>query len=45
MRLVLATSNAGKQRELDSLLAPFGYELLLQSSLGIEAPEESDERS
>jgi XTP/dITP diphosphohydrolase len=41
MRVVLATSNPGKQREFQSLLAPLGYEVLLQSSLGIEAPEET----
>jgi XTP/dITP diphosphohydrolase len=41
MRVVLATSNPGKQREFHSLLAPLGYEVLLQSSLGIEAPEET----
>jgi XTP/dITP diphosphohydrolase len=41
MRVVLATSNPGKQRELQSLLAPLGYEVLLQSSLGIDAPEET----
>ena len=41
MRVVLATSNPGKQREFQSLLAPLGYEVLLQSSLGIAAPEET----
>ncbi len=41
MQVVLATSNPGKQRELQSLLAPLGYEVLLQSSLGIAAPEET----
>jgi XTP/dITP diphosphohydrolase len=41
MQVVLATSNPGKQRELQVLLEPLGYQLVLQSSLGIEAPEES----
>jgi XTP/dITP diphosphohydrolase len=41
MRVVLATSNPGKQREFQGLLAPLGYEVLLQPSLGIEAPEET----
>ena len=41
MRLVLATANAGKQRELGALLAPLGYEVVLQSTLGIEAVEET----
>jgi XTP/dITP diphosphohydrolase len=40
MKVVLATANPGKQREFQSLLAPLGYELLPQSSLGIDAPEE-----
>jgi XTP/dITP diphosphohydrolase len=34
-RVVLASANAGKQREFAALLAPFGIELLLQSALGI----------
>jgi XTP/dITP diphosphohydrolase len=41
MRLVLASSNAGKLRELDALLRPFGYELVRQSELGIESPPET----
>jgi XTP/dITP diphosphohydrolase len=40
MKLVLASNNAGKLGELQTLLAPLGVELLLQSSLGVpEAPE------
>lgn len=38
--LVLATGNRGKARELQALLGP-GFELLLQSDLGIEAVEET----
>lgn len=39
-RTVLASSNAGKLRELTALLAPFSLELIAQSALGIEpAPE------
>ena len=41
MQVVLATANAGKQRELAALLAPLHIELLLQSTLGIGAIEET----
>ncbi len=41
MKLVLASANAGKQREFDALLAPLGIELLLQSTLGIDSIEET----
>jgi XTP/dITP diphosphohydrolase len=41
MRLVLATANRGKQREFATLLAARGYELLLQSELGIDSPAET----
>jgi XTP/dITP diphosphohydrolase len=40
-RLVLATGNAGKQRELAALLEPVGYELLRQTELGVESVEET----
>ena len=40
-RVVLATGNAGKQRELAALLAPCGFELILQTTLGIEPVEET----
>ncbi|MGA8705804.1 MAG: RdgB/HAM1 family non-canonical purine NTP pyrophosphatase [Steroidobacteraceae bacterium] len=40
-RLVLASGNAGKQREFALLLAELGIELVLQSSLGIAAAEET----
>ena len=39
--IVLASSNAGKLKELDLLLRPFGYELKLQSELGIDDAEET----
>jgi XTP/dITP diphosphohydrolase len=41
VQVVLATSNAGKQRELQALLAPLGYRVLLQSQLGVDAPAET----
>lgn len=40
MKLVLASNNAGKLKELQDMLAPLGVELLPQGALGIgEAPE------
>jgi XTP/dITP diphosphohydrolase len=41
LKLVLASANAGKQREFAALLAPLGLELLLQSALGIGSVEET----
>ena len=41
MKVVLATGNAGKQREFAALLAPLGLELVLQSALGIVPAEET----
>ncbi|HEX4023733.1 MAG TPA: RdgB/HAM1 family non-canonical purine NTP pyrophosphatase [Steroidobacteraceae bacterium] len=41
MRVVLATANRGKQRELAALLAPLGLELDLAADLGIASPEET----
>jgi XTP/dITP diphosphohydrolase len=41
VRVVLASSNSGKLRELGSLLAPFGFDLVAQSTLGIETPAET----
>jgi XTP/dITP diphosphohydrolase len=41
VQLVLASANAGKQREFAALLAPAGIELLLQSALGIDSVEET----
>ncbi len=43
VRLVLASGNAGKLRELSALLAPRGFELVTQSSLGVPSPEETGE--
>ena len=38
--LVLASNNKGKLAELETLMAPLGFELISQTSLGIEeAPE------
>lgn len=40
MRVVLASGNAGKLKELRALLAPLGIELIAQGELGLEgAPE------
>lgn len=41
MKAVLASSNAGKLRELAAILAPLGYELISQSALGIDTPPET----
>lgn len=41
MRVVLASSNKGKLRELSALLAPLGYDVIAQSSLGIDTPPET----
>lgn len=35
MKLVVATRNAGKRRELEALLAPLGYELLTLDEAGV----------
>jgi XTP/dITP diphosphohydrolase len=40
-RLVLASANPGKLRELEALLAPLGFELIAQSALGIDSPPET----
>jgi len=39
-RLVLASSNAGKLREFEALLAPLGMEVVPQASLGVTEAEE-----
>jgi XTP/dITP diphosphohydrolase len=41
MQIVLASANAGKQREFTALLAPYGIELLLQTVLRIDPIEET----
>lgn len=40
-RVVLATGNAGKQREFAALLGPLQFEVLLQTELGIAAADET----
>jgi XTP/dITP diphosphohydrolase len=40
-RVVLASANPGKLRELAALVAPFGFELLPQTALGIESVPET----
>jgi XTP/dITP diphosphohydrolase len=39
-KLVLASSNAGKLREIQALLAPLGCEVLTQADMGIADAEE-----
>jgi len=41
VRVVLASSNKGKLRELSALLAPLGYEVVPQGALGIDTPPET----
>jgi XTP/dITP diphosphohydrolase len=41
VKAVLASSNTGKLRELAEILQPLGYELVTQSSLGIQTPPET----
>ena len=41
MKIVLASGNAGKLRELAAILAPLGHELVPQAALGIETPPET----
>ncbi len=40
-KLVLASSNAGKLRELSAILAPLGHELVPQSVFGFDTPPET----
>lgn len=40
MRLVLASGNAGKIREIAHVMAPLGIEVVPQSALGVEEAEE-----
>lgn len=40
-RLVLASSNAGKLREFNSLLADFGFDVVCQADLGVSDVEET----
>jgi XTP/dITP diphosphohydrolase len=39
--VVLATGNPGKQREFATLLAPLGFQVVLQTTLGITAADET----
>jgi XTP/dITP diphosphohydrolase len=41
VRVVLASSNKGKLRELSALLAPLGYDIVTQNTLGIDTPPET----
>jgi XTP/dITP diphosphohydrolase len=41
VRIVLASGNRGKLRELAALLSPLGHELVAQDALGIESPPET----
>ncbi|CAA7617301.1 RdgB/HAM1 family non-canonical purine NTP pyrophosphatase [Magnetospirillum sp. UT-4] len=40
-RLVIASHNAGKVREIGELLAPFGVEVVSAGALGLDEPEET----
>ncbi|MBS8224905.1 RdgB/HAM1 family non-canonical purine NTP pyrophosphatase [Vannielia litorea] len=41
-KLVIATHNAGKLREISALLAPFDVEVTSAGELGLEEPEETE---
>lgn len=41
-RLVVASHNAGKVREIDALLAPFGFDVVSAGLLGLPEPEETE---
>lgn len=40
-KVVLATGNVGKVKEMADVLSQFGFEVIAQSEFGIEAPEET----
>lgn len=40
-KVVLATNNHGKLREMADVLSDFGFEVISQGELGIESPEET----
>lgn len=42
-RIVLASHNAGKLREISALLAPFGIEVVSAGDLGFDEPEETED--
>jgi len=41
VKIVLASGNAAKLRELAAMLAPLGHEVLSQSAFGVETPPET----
>lgn len=41
MKIVLASNNPGKLRELDAVLRPMGWELVAQGTLGVSEAEET----
>ncbi|GAM97229.1 nucleoside 5-triphosphatase RdgB [alpha proteobacterium U9-1i] len=41
-RLVIASHNQGKAREIQALLAPFGVDVVSAASLGLPEPEETE---
>lgn len=41
MRVVLASSNKGKLRELATLLTPLGFDLVAQNTVGVQTPPET----
>lgn len=42
-KLVIASHNAGKIREIGALLAPFGVEVVSAADFGLEEPEETED--
>lgn len=40
-KVVLATGNQGKVKEMADVLADFGFEVIAQTTLGIDSPEET----
>ncbi|MBS9783680.1 MAG: RdgB/HAM1 family non-canonical purine NTP pyrophosphatase [Pasteurella sp.] len=40
-KIVLATGNAGKVKEMQDVLSEFGFEVIAQSEFGITSPEET----
>ncbi len=42
-RLVVATHNQGKLREIEALVAPFGMSVVSAGALGLPEPEETGE--
>ena len=42
MRIVVASHNAGKVREIDQLIAPFGLQAVSAGALGLPEPDETE---